>query len=263
MAPGDGHEPILQENRTDERKIDNIDKLDLIEEKIEHVTKLISDIDHFLVGFGAERFRAPFYYLGNNRGLTYLETGHPFFVNTSDCALTPWLIMGGHWETWADRVVSSYLRPGMKVIDVGANVGYYSVKWGSMIGPSGELHAFEPNPEMTQFLYENFTLNGLHGHCRLHCHAVGAEHGTAVLTFTDHNTGAGTIRDAAMPPGGVKSYPVGVAPLDSVLEHMSHVDLMKIDVEEPRSSLNDPPDAHSIWKYRLTGNKWMEGTSAK
>jgi hypothetical protein len=82
MAPGDGHEPILQENRTDERKIDNIDKLDLIEEKIEHVTKLISDIDHFLVGFGAERFRAPFYYLGNNRGLTYLETGHPFFVNT-------------------------------------------------------------------------------------------------------------------------------------------------------------------------------------
>lgn len=179
----------------------------------------------------AARFRAPFYYLGGRRGLTYLETGQPFYVNTEDCGLTPWLIMGGHWETWADRIVSSYVRPGMKIIDVGANVGYYAVKWGTMIGPKGELHAFEANPELSSFIHENFVLNGLSGHCRLHPHAAGADVGEAVLTFTDHNTGLGTLRNVEMPPGVVKSHRVAVAPLDRVLEGMPNVDLIKIDVE--------------------------------
>ena len=200
-----------------------------LSQRVDELTQLVRSLDSRL--YGAERFRAPYYYLGGNRALTYLETGQPFYVDTSDFGLTPWLGMGGHWETWADRVVSGYVRPGMTIIDVGANVGYYAVKWGKMIGPQGELHAFEPNPELAIFIHENLALNGLHGHCRYYTHAVGAEHGQAVLTLTEHSTGLATLRKVLMPPGALRTHTVAVAPLDAVLGHLNSVDLIKIDVE--------------------------------
>lgn len=210
----------------DQKYAQSIAQLDELKENFIELKRLLEEHK----GLG-ERFRAPYYYLGGNRGLTYLETGQPIFVNTADCALTPWLIMGGHWETWADEILSAYVKPGMNIVDVGANVGYYAVKWGALIGPAGRLHAFEPNPELTQFIYENFSLNGLHGRCRLHPCAVGSASGTAVLTFTDHNTGMGTLRTTELPPGTAKTYEVKVEPLDKLLTDLEYVDLMKIDVE--------------------------------
>jgi FkbM family methyltransferase len=218
-------------------KLGRVDRLAALEAKVDELTRLVTGLDNRL--YGAARFRAPFYYLGGNRGLTYLETGQPFIVDTSDSGLTPWLIMGGHWETWADRVVSSYVRPGMKIVDVGANVGYYATKWGAMIGGTGELHAFEPNPKLAPFIHENFTLSGLHHHCRYYTHAVGAAYGEATLTLMENSTGLATLRGAEMPPGVVTTHKVVVAPLDGVLGNMSHVDLMKIDVEGYEPSVID------------------------
>lgn len=204
-------------------------RLSELERKVDELTQLLRGfVDRVSYSTPA---RVPYYYLGGNRGLTHLETGQPFVVDTSDCGLTPWLIMGGHWECWADRVVSAYVRPGMKIVDVGANVGYYTVKWGQMIGADGALHAFEANPEAAQILYENLALNNLHGHVRLHTHAAGHGHGTATLRLTWSNTGMGTLRETPMPPGDVRTYGVAVAPLDDVLSDLSGVDLFKIDVE--------------------------------
>ena len=209
------------EGRSDELKMLRL-QIEALSRRVDQLSD--SQVRHDLV-------RPTYYFLGENRGLTYLSTGQPIFVNTHDCAITPWLLMGGHWETWADEIITSYMRPGMKVIDIGANVGYYSVKWGGVIGPTGELHAFEPNPEMTQFIHENFVLNGLSEHCTLHCCALGSTMGVEPLTFTNFNTGMATLKKTNAPPGVVRIIDVPVRVLDDVLPNIERVDFIKIDVE--------------------------------
>jgi len=63
----------------------------------------------------------------------------------------------------ADRnFVAAYLRPGMQVFNVGANVGLYSVLASVLVGEKGRVHAFEPSTESYGRLLRNLELN----HCR-------------------------------------------------------------------------------------------------
>jgi len=56
--------------------------------------------------------------------------------------------------------VAAYLRPGMCIVDVGANVGLYTVMASVLVGPSGVVHAFEPSAMTHQLLLRNLELNG-------------------------------------------------------------------------------------------------------
>jgi FkbM family methyltransferase len=54
-----------------------------------------------------------------------------------------------------------FLRPGMVFFDVGAHVGKYTLLAARAVGPSGRVHAFEPNPELSRLLEHNISLNAL------------------------------------------------------------------------------------------------------
>lgn len=171
-----------------------------------------------------------YFYLGRNRALTRLKTGQPFFVDTADSAITPWIVMHGVWETFADDIVSSYVKPGMTIIDVGANVGYYTVKWGDMVGSQGRVLAVEANPATARLLRENVALNGLAGRCEVHVVAAGVQEGTATLRVPMGNGGgASFIRDVGRQD--VADIEVAVMPLDRLFPDLKNVDLIKIDVE--------------------------------
>lgn len=58
------------------------------------------------------------------------------------------------------RLVAAFLRPGMRVADVGANSGLYSILAGGLVGPHGHVWALEPSTEMFSLLLENIELNG-------------------------------------------------------------------------------------------------------
>jgi len=64
------------------------------------------------------------------------------------------------WEPNNDRYVFvSHLRDGMTVMDIGANVGFYSLLISRAVGPSGKVYAFEPIPEIFARLKEHIALN--------------------------------------------------------------------------------------------------------
>lgn len=50
------------------------------------------------------------------------------------------------YESRFDAAMMASLKPGMRVFDIGANVGYYTQKFAEAVGPTGEVHAFEPVP---------------------------------------------------------------------------------------------------------------------
>jgi FkbM family methyltransferase len=64
------------------------------------------------------------------------------------------LVVGSHYE--ADvNVVLSFLAPGATAIDVGANIGQYTVPLARFVGSSGKVISVEPSPEMRRILQSN------------------------------------------------------------------------------------------------------------
>jgi FkbM family methyltransferase len=67
----------------------------------------------------------------------------------------------GSWEPELIQLVSKTVKPGFTIVDVGAHIGYYSLLFSRLVGPTGRVIAFEPVPKNFEFLNENVKLN----HC--------------------------------------------------------------------------------------------------
>lgn len=100
-------------------------------------------------------------YVGNNRALTRTIYGHKMFVDTRDLSLAPHILLDGYWEKWITNVFLEQVRPGMNVVDIGANVGFYSILAAHNIGQYGHLTCFEANPELADIVLNNLHINGL------------------------------------------------------------------------------------------------------
>src|SRR5262245_902540 len=71
------------------------------------------------------------------------------------------LIFCGDYELSERSFLKDFLRPGDIFVDVGANIGLYTVIAGRYVGARGHVYAFEPCAETHQRLLENVRLNGL------------------------------------------------------------------------------------------------------
>ncbi len=132
------------------------------------------------------------------------------------------------FEPYAARAMRRLLRRGDVALDVGANVGFHTVLFGSAVGPSGSVHAFEPvNGDM---LERNIELSGLRN-VSVSRVAAGAVHGTVLIgrraNFEGRSSGAwrrGPTLDA------VECEQVALD--DYVEAHVpGQIRLVKIDVE--------------------------------
>jgi FkbM family methyltransferase len=178
----------------------------------------------------------PYYYLGDHRALTQLANGQPFFVNTRDIGITTWIILGGAWEHFVDDILCGVTRADDRVLDAGANQGYYSVKLGRIVGPDGRIVAFEPNPELYELLESNLDINGFGPRSLVFRQALGAVAGNAELRFSYRNMGGGSL--APHLADGQEAVRVEVVRGDDVLPPDTVFDVMKFDVEgfEPEAA---------------------------
>lgn len=119
----------------------------------------------------------------------------------------------------------NYLRPGDKFIDVGANVGIYTLLAASLVGPTGSVDSFEPGPTAVARLRENVALNGLR-QVHVHAAAVNATNGfVAFVRSRDTGNRMQTAKDIHWPTVEVASIR-----LDDVLKDGPYA-LGKMDVE--------------------------------
>ncbi len=61
----------------------------------------------------------------------------------------------GLYEPGTTALCKRLIKPGMCVVDIGANVGYYTILFSKLAGPNGKVFAFEPHPEIFQLLKHN------------------------------------------------------------------------------------------------------------
>ncbi len=125
------------------------------------------------------------------------------------------------------RVFVSLLRPGMVVIDGGANIGMYAMLSARAVGPSGTVFAFEPVPEVYRRLTDNLAISGI-TNVTPSCIALSDRAGTARF-YLGRNDSMGSLYRAQTPA----AIEVPTETLDGFLERhgVARVDAVKLDAE--------------------------------
>jgi FkbM family methyltransferase len=138
----------------------------------------------------------------------------------------------GAFERRDVRRTLAFVPPGATALDVGANVGYYSLVLAERVGPGGRVHAFEPDPRLAEHLERHLALNGFADRVHVHRTAVAAAAGRAdFLRAEKENLGGGTL--IPYPDLQRETFPVEVVSLDGFCDAhgVRTVDFLKVDVE--------------------------------
>lgn len=127
---------------------------------------------------------------------------------------------------------------GATVVDLGANVGYYTLLASQLTGPSGQVYAFEPVPSNYAYLVRNISANGCLN-VRGVGKAVSNRMGTASFILDDW--GAEGSLSATEPADDAGSIAVQTVTLDDFFAHEGwpSVDLVKMDIEGAESAALD------------------------
>ena len=87
-------------------------------------------------------------YLGEGRMMVAVTWGGPLLTPADDMSLTPELVTHGIYEPAFTRYLMRTLKPGMRVVDVGANIGMHTVLMAGWVGTTGRVLAYEPSPDV-------------------------------------------------------------------------------------------------------------------
>jgi FkbM family methyltransferase len=188
-------------------------------------------VDEFLGS--AEFARAYAARHGQGASTQVVETveGFRLHLDPLDHAIGYSLSLSGSYEPEVTATVKALLRPGSTFVDVGANIGWYSLLAAGLVGPTGRVVAVEPNPANVALLEAGAKDNGLTNITALTM-AVADAPGVLALETDGSN---GRIIPVPGPPAQPvrASYVVAAQSLDSVLAQcqVSRVHLVKLDVE--------------------------------
>ena len=159
--------------------------------------------------------------------------GDQMMVNTSE-RLGRSIYYFGIWEPNLTYYVLDHLQEGDVFIDVGANVGYYSILAGKAVGETGGVVAIEAAPQTFEQLCVNLKLNAIQN-CRLL--KLAAWNGPGEISFfakADRSDVTSTANpELAQKWGNQREFKVPCAPLSSALTagEAAKARLIKIDVE--------------------------------
>lgn len=160
---------------------------------------------------------------------------YKFYVDPDDWSISPHLMLDGLWEQRVTEAIVDRLQPGMTAIDVGANVGYFSMLMAALVGETGRVMAFEPNPAAANRLEASLAINGFTNRAVVYAEPLGDDEGMRlVLNVPDHH------------PGGVQRAWVEIAGSNQIIAHTRRLDrvpgalaaaLVKIDTEGMEESV--------------------------
>lgn len=137
----------------------------------------------------------------------------------------------GTYETAIQRCIADNLRPADVFVDIGANVGFFSLIAARRVGSDGRVYAFEPVAENAASIVRSCRLNGM-SNVDVFAEAVGARTYRTKLILAQHIGGA-MLASAGTPPDIAGSVQVDVVSLDDVIDgrKLRAPTLVKIDVE--------------------------------
>lgn len=163
-------------------------------------------------------FKKPYIFIGKNK----------FYINKMDTVVSEWLMNKGIWEPFETEVFKKRLKGVGLVVDVGANIGYYTLLASRALKTNGRVIAFEPASVNFNLLERNVEENFLNN-VKIEKKALGAKSGKTYVYLNDKNYGDSTTYETKE---GRKKEKIAKITLDDYFSRSEDsIDLLKIDIQ--------------------------------
>jgi FkbM family methyltransferase len=146
------------------------------------------------------------------------------WIQTADEVMRPYLQRRKTWDESTGALLRRLLRPGARFLDVGANIGYFSV-FAHRLACDIQIDAVEPHPVVNSLLRANLWANGVNA--RIHNAALGDA--SRILPMSSAPMNPGDSRVGTRTPDDRYDLIVPVIPADELFARRSF-DVVKIDV---------------------------------
>jgi len=164
----------------------------------------------------------------NRDGVIQQGIGKGLKFNVGDCIAGSLL---GTIEPQMQDALQRVVKPGMVAFDLGANVGFLTLLFTRLVGPTGKVFSFEPLEKNAKRIKYNAAQNQF-ANVTVRQEAVGKEDGTVVFRIADFSTNG---RMEEHQPGEHTGIPISVPLrcLDSVIARCDapEPDIIKMDIE--------------------------------
>lgn len=157
---------------------------------------------------------------------------YSLYLDTSDKGLSRTLFLFGRREIDHYKMLQEILKPGMQILDIGANIGYYAVMESLVVGSEGKITAIEPMLPNIKMLRRNVALNNATNINVIHG-AVSESNGTGKMFMSTHSNLHTFHRDGSA-FDYLESTPVDVPIMtlrDAGEQSGSRPELIRMDVE--------------------------------
>lgn len=164
--------------------------------------------------------------------LKELGDGLRLYVDISDVHIGQ-MIIKNSYELAESAFVRQTVQPGDAVVDIGANIGFFTIVLAELVGPGGHVYAFEPLKRNADLLERSSAENRFQHRITLRRAAVGEEAGHIELVspVATNNWGGGYLRTEATPiPPLHETHRVPLLRLDDC-PCAGRVSFIKVDAE--------------------------------
>jgi len=159
-----------------------------------------------------------------------LVQGHQMFLAPEGSYASPDMVVDRYERATTD-LFKNLLEPGMVFVDVGANIGYFSLLAAKLVGQEGKVYAFEPEPGNHGLLRKNIEINS-YSNIQAIQKAISDKTESTLLFLSALDTGSHSLYSEAA-RGVQESVEITTTTIDEFLESEGwpSINLMKIDVE--------------------------------
>ncbi|MCQ6245059.1 FkbM family methyltransferase [Streptomyces malaysiensis] len=156
--------------------------------------------------------------------------GATFAVDTQDL-IQRYLYLFGVWEPHMTRWLQRRLKPGDVFVDVGANIGYYSVLASRLVGGSGKVVAVEASPTFLGLLQRHARRNGCANIRTVNAAVSDREELLTFILASSRNMGANSVVPYDGP--AESTFEIAARPLPDLLteDEITRARVIKVDVE--------------------------------
>jgi len=132
-------------------------------------------------------------------------------------------------DVWERHAIEKYLPRGGVFVDVGANIGSYSLWAARQVGPHGRILAYEAEPNNFATLIQNIELNGFRQIAAFQV-GVSDKEETLKLRMCAGNSGGHSFAPDVASPSAAE-VEVKCQPLAELVAHVGRIDFIKLDIE--------------------------------
>jgi len=176
------------------------------------------------------RINSLFYWHLKPSGIILIDVqGSKMYVDSRDTGVAPFLLEWGFYEKYETELFKKLIEKGMVVVDIGANIGYYTLLAARLVGEEGRVFAFEPDHYNYRLLCKNIEVNA-HRNVIPVRKAIFSKSGKMKLFLDKSNLGGHSLSEANVDKGA--SITIDATSLDDYFKNTNNkIDVIKVDVQ--------------------------------